>query len=97
MNGNDNAVAVNLIMVLSFLEDFLWLIRTSLTRLATNATGARVADAARGSLTGRLAYLRQSYLSRGFSPQATDRMLASWRGKTNSNYESSFSKWFGWY
>ena len=44
-------------------------------------------------LYSHLAYLRQSYLLRGFSLQASDLMLASWRDKTNSNYGSSFSKW----
>ena len=36
---------------------------TSLTRPGSNATGARVPDAVRGTSTGRLAYLRQSYSS----------------------------------
>ena len=40
--------------------------------------------------------IRQSYSSRGFSSQASDLMLASWRDKTNSNYSSSFSRWCSW-
>ena len=58
-----------------------------------NASGARIFDATRSATTIRLAYLRQSYSSRGLSPQASDLMLASWRDKTNSNYGLSFSKW----
>jgi len=38
-------------------------INTSSTRPGSNATGARVPDAAGGTSTGRLAYLRQSYSS----------------------------------
>ena len=69
---------------------------TSPTRPGSDATGTRIPDAARGAPTGRLAYLRQSYSSRGFSGQASDLMLASWRDKTNSNYGSSFSRWSSW-
>ena len=69
---------------------------TSSTGPGSNATGARVPDAAMGTSTGHLAYLRQSYSSQGFSLQASDLMLASWRDKTNSNYGSSFSKWSSW-
>jgi len=46
--------------------------------------------------TDRLAYLRQSYSSQGFSSQASSLMLASRRDKTNSNYGSSFAKWASW-
>jgi len=46
--------------------------------------------------TDCLAYLRQSYSSQGFSPEASRLMLASWRDKTNSNYSSSFAKWACW-
>ena len=69
---------------------------TSSIRLGSNATGAGVSNATRGTPTSRLAYLRQSYSSQGFSSQASDLMLASWRDKTNSNYSSSFSRWCSW-
>ena len=83
-------------LILSLLGDFPRLIPHQPDLRSSDATGATVLDAARGTSTGRLAYLRQSYSSRGFSPQATDLMLASWRDKSNSNYGSSFSKWSSW-
>ena len=54
----------------------------------SNETGSAPAD--------HLAYLRQSYTSQGFSSEASNLMLASWRDKTNSNYGSSFAKWASW-
>ena len=56
------------------------LVDTSSTRFGSNTLEARVPDAAR--------YLN-SYSSQGFSLQALDFMLASWREKANSNYGSS--------
>ena len=69
---------------------------SSATRSGINATGAGIPDATGSTPAGRLAYLRQSYASRGISPQGSDLMLASWRDKTNSSYGSSFSKWASW-
>ena len=53
-----------------------------------NATG--------NSNTGRMAYLRQSFTSRGISTQASDLLLSSWRDKTNTSYNSLFAKWADW-
>ena len=50
----------------------------------------------RSAPTDRLAYLRKSYSSQGFSSEASSLMLVSWRDKTNSSYSSSFAKWAGW-
>ena len=69
---------------------------TSATGPGINATGARISDATGNTPVDRLAYLRQSYSSRGISAQASDLMLRSWRDKTNSNYGSSFSRWASW-
>jgi len=69
---------------------------SSTIRSDINASGAGFSDAAGSAPVDRLAYLRQSYASRGISPQGSDLMLASWRDKTNSNYGSSFSKWASW-
>ena len=61
-----------------------------------NADGSGVSDAAGSTPVNRMAHLRKSYTSRGFSHQASDLMLASWRSKTNTNYGSSFAKWAFW-
>ena len=63
---------------------------------SNHATRTGIPDVARSTSTNRVAHLRKSFTSRGFSPQATDLMLASWRDKTSSNYGSSFSRWAGW-
>ena len=55
-----------------------------------------IPDASRNSIIDRLAYLRESYTSKGFSSEASDLMLSSWRPKTNSNYGSSFTRWASW-
>ena len=67
-----------------------------LVSMRINATGIGLPDATRSTSIGRLAYLRQSYASRGISAEASDLMLRSWREKTNSNYASSFSRWASW-
>ena len=69
---------------------------SSTSRPGINATGAGLPDATGSTSIGRLAYLRQSYASRGISAEASDLMLRSWREKTNSNYASSFSRWASW-
>ena len=43
-----------------------------------------------------MAYTRESFESRGISLQASALLLASWRPKTQSNYDSLFSKWSRW-
>ena len=62
----------------------------------SDASWSGVYNETGGAPTDRLAYLRQSYSSRGFSSEASNLMVASWRDKTNSNYSSSFAKWAGW-
>ena len=96
-NGVDNTIVEDptMVPVTSGASRGLASEDTSPTRPSSNASGAGIFDAARSATTG-LAYLRQSYSSRGLSPQASDLMLASWRDKTNSNYGSSFSKWSSW-
>ena len=43
-------------------------------------------------------HFQQSYLSQGFSSEASSLMLASSRrGKINSNYSSSFAEWDHWW
>ena len=98
MNGVDNTIVEDptMVPVTSGASRGLASEDTSPTRPSSNASGAGIFDAARSATTSRLAYLRQSYSSRGLSPQASDLMLASWRDKTNSNYGSSFSKWSSW-
>ena len=46
--------------------------------------------------TSGMANLRESFRSQRISPEATNLILASWRSKTKSNYNSLFAKWAGW-
>ena len=46
---------------------------------SSDAIRPGILDAARSSNAGRLSYLSQSYSSQGFSPEASNLMLASWR------------------
>ena len=55
-----------------------------------------VHNEARGPNAGRMACLRESFASRGVSAQASELLLSSWRSKTNSSYNSLFSKWASW-
>ena len=43
-----------------------------------------------------MARIRESFESRGVSSQASALLLASWRPKTQSNYDSLFLKWSCW-
>ena len=43
-----------------------------------------------------MARIRESFGSRGISSEASALLLASWRPKTQSNYDSLFSKWSRW-
>ena len=50
----------------------------------------------RGTGTSGMAHIRESFESRGISSEASALLLASWRPKTQSNYDSLFSKWSRW-
>ena len=45
---------------------------------------------------GCMAYLRESFSSRGVSTEASALLLSSWRPKTQSSYNSAFAKWASW-
>ena len=42
---------------------------------------------------GCMAYLRESFLSRRVSPEASKLLLSSWRPKTQSSYNSALASW----
>ena len=46
--------------------------------------------------TGRMEHLRERLSSQGFSGQATELVLKSWRSKTNKSYDSLFRQWNHW-
>ena len=50
----------------------------------------------RGSNTSGIANLRKSFTSQGSSPEAAKLLLASWRSKIKSSYDSLFEKWACW-
>jgi len=43
-----------------------------------------------------MAHIRESFESQGISSEASALLLASWRPKTQSNYDLLFSKWSRW-
>ena len=49
-----------------------------------------------GPRSSHMAYLRDSFQSRGFSETASKLLLTSWRAKTTSNCNSLFNKWASW-
>ena len=69
---------------------------TVIARSGSDANRSAVSNEIGSAPSDRLAYLRQSYSSQGFSSEASNLMLALWRDKTNSNYGSSFAKWASW-
>ena len=69
---------------------------TTTTEPNNDTVRSEIPDASRNSTIDHLAYLRESYTSKGFSSEASDLMLSSWRPKTNSNYGSSFTRWASW-
>ena len=66
------------------------------TRSSSDAIRSGFSNATRSPNTDRLFHLRESFTSQGFSPEASDLMLASWRPKTNTNYGSCFARWADW-
>ena len=44
----------------------------------------------------RLAYLRQTYEAQGFSQRVIRLVIESWRGNTNTAYNSAWRKWHSW-
>ena len=70
---------------------------TSTSGPGINATGAGISDVTESTSIGCLAYLRQSYSSRGISAQASDLMLRSWRDKIKSmQLWFLLSRWASW-
>ena len=47
-------------------------------------------------ILGRLGSVRRCYRNHGISKRSTDIMFASWRKRTNKQYESAWSKWLSW-
>ena len=94
MDSSDNTLVENPIMVSNGTKTSGGLPSTDTLASgpSINATGAGFPDTTGNTSVDRLAYLRQSYLSRGISAEASDLMLRSWREKTNSSYGSSFSR-----
>ena len=48
------------------------------------------------SPTSRVAYLKHRYTAEKISKPASDLLLASWRKKSSSSYDSMFKKWISW-
>lgn len=57
---------------------------------------SRIHNATGNSSSDRMAYLRESFSSRGISTQASELLLSSWRDKTNTSHNSLFAKWADW-
>ena len=63
-----------------------------------NPTGTHSPTTRQGTrgTAGRMAYIRRSCEERELSKGATDLLMASWRSKSQSNYNSLFHKWECW-
>ena len=56
----------------------------------------RLSSEGQSSISGRLEGIRRHLASRYISVAATKLILASWRNKTNTNYNSTWRKWEKW-
>ena len=92
-NGPNGSLAENAIMVPGITGATGGLSKSSptSTRSSSDAIRSGFSNATRSPNTDRLFHLRESFTSQGFSPEASDLMLASWRPKTNTNYGSCFA------
>ena len=63
-----------------------------------NSPGSHSSPTHQGSrgAAGRMAYMRKSCKERELSEEATSLLMASWRTKSQSNYNSLFYKWECW-
>ena len=62
----------------------------------TSSQPAPVTSSGTGSTVGRMAYIRRSCKAGNLSDEATQLLMASWRSKSQSSYNSLFHKWEGW-
>ena len=60
-----------------------------------NPTGSHSSSADQGS-AGHMAHIQRSCEERQLSKEATDLLMATWRSKTQTNYNSLFHKWECW-
>ena len=56
----------------------------------------RLFSGSRPTPTGRMEGIRERLLAEGISGEATTFIMASWRHKTNANYNSAWRKWESW-
>ena len=61
-----------------------------------SVTKLRLSSGGNTSKIGRLEGLRKRFRSGGVSEQAIELILASWRSKTNANYDSAWKAWEAW-
>ena len=69
---------------------------SSVPRPANEPSGSQNSTSKKSQSVGRMVHLRQSYQSAGISDEATALLLASWRGSTTKNYNSSWRVWEQW-
>ena len=58
--------------------------------------GAREWDTRHHPPISHLAYLWEQYTAAEILPEASELLLASWRGKSRASYDSLFGKWASW-
>ena len=59
-------------------------------------SGSGIHNESRCTGVNGMAHIREPFESRGISSEASALLLTSWRPKTQSNYDSLFSKWSRW-
>jgi len=65
-------------------------------RLSGSPNRSRIYNESGSTKISGMAHIRESFTSRGISAEASNLLLASWRLKTKSNYNSLFAKWACW-
>ena len=69
----------------------------SISGIALESGSETAPSAARGEvIPDCMACLRQSFEMQGFSERVTELLIQSWRGNTNSAYNSAWHKWHRW-
>ena len=65
-------------------------------RCGNSISKLRMSSSAGHTTIGRMEGLRRQFQEKAISGKASELILASWRQKTNSNYNSSWRKWEEW-
>ena len=69
---------------------------TNARQSSNTPNGSGVHNESVSTSVSGIAHIQESFTSQGISSDVSDLLLASWRPKTKSNYNSLFAKWSCW-